>query len=392
MMSRRIKAVSALTAAALCAGLLAAGSPASAQATLTVQEGAHLQARAKAPAEGMLFYAPRPLRVHPGDTITFNIKGFHTATLIPANTPIDQWVSDNTGQGGQYALVEEDPDDGAFKFNNNAFLPSNPSCGTEGSPACNYGGSQVLNSGGLFDSKFSVTVNANAGSYFYVICLVHPAMRLRVEVVGDLQETTTQADINAFKQAKTAAEAKRARRVHRRFSDEHEKTRRPNGTVVWEAYAGIDRKGFSLYDFYPQKLKVRKGHKVGWRFDELIYEDHTVTFPRRTALRVAASGGGVPVCDPDGDNGPGPDNPPDSNQPPFCNDPGQLELDISKRFALQRGNARHKRLDYDSSGVRGAAFGTDPYNLKFTRRTSRKGIKYICLIHPFMVGKVAVRR
>ena len=34
--------------------------------------------------------------------------------------------------------------------------------------------------------------------------------------------------------------------------------------------------------------------------------------------------------------------------------------------------------------------GASPYKLKFAR-SNRKGYKYLCMLHPFMKGKVAVR-
>ena len=135
-----------------------------------------------------------------------------------------------------------------------------------------------------------------------------------------------------------------------------------------------------------------KGQKVHWHWGKLRYEDHTVTFPAKKA-RALAQRTGAPVCDPDGDGGPGPDNPPDTNQPPFCNNPNQLEFDIPARFAEKRGDGRFKRFDFSNSRAEGAGVhtGQDPYTLKFTRVAAKKGFGYICMIHPFMRARVVVK-
>ena len=156
-MARHMKRISALAALALMAGVLITGPEASAAPrTVKVREATPLFKKAKAPAEGMLFYAPRPLRVHAGDTIKFNIRGFHTATLTEANTPIKQWVAGTAGPGDPYSLLVPDPDDPgggagrpALKFNDAAAFPSDPNCGTLADP-CAYNGNSVVNSGVTF--------------------------------------------------------------------------------------------------------------------------------------------------------------------------------------------------------------------------------------------------
>ena len=97
------------------------------------------------------------------------------------------------------------------------------------------------------------------------------------------------------------------------------------------------------------------------------------------------------VCDPDGDAGPGPDNPPELEAPPFCNDPSQLEIEIDDRFIPRQGNGAFRGSDLESSGVRGANARSDQnYVLRFPVRSPDAGFKYLCLIHPFMRGRVVV--
>ena len=138
---------------------------------------------------------------------------------------------------------------------------------------------------------------------------------------------------------------------------------------------------------------IRKGQRVRWHSSGLMYEDHTVTFPFDKGRQISRNEGGQPVCDPDGDGGPGPDTPPELEGPPFCNDPSQFEFDISARFAEMRGDNRHGLKDFDSSGLFGNInVGKSPYTLRFTRPTSNKGLRYLCVIHgTFMDGCVVVK-
>jgi hypothetical protein len=98
------------------------------------------------------------------------------------------------------------------------------------------------------------------------------------------------------------------------------------------------------------------------------------------------------VCDPDGDAGAGPDVPPELAEPPFCNDPTQLEFELDDRFIAPQGNGVFRGGDLESSGARGrhAALGNDAYSLTFRATSPGTGFKYLCLIHPFMRGRVVV--
>jgi plastocyanin len=144
---------------------------------------------------------------------------------------------------------------------------------------------------------------------------------------------------------------------------------------------------------YPRKLKIRKGDRVRWRFDRLPFELHTVSFPRKKALQII-QGDFVPACDPDGDAGAGPDTPPELEGPPFCNDPSQLEFELQPRSMHKYGNGKVRSAkDFETSGVRGEfGFNENPYTLKFTKTSNKKGFKYICMIHGgFMGGNVVVK-
>lgn len=379
---RRFGVLATLTV--LSGVLVGSPSPAQAQQTLTVDVGARLfelpQAQG-APADGMRFYAPE-LNVHQGDTLHFNM-GFHTATAIPAGEDVNAWLGENVfSPTGEYTVAVPDPDDGALKFNNRVFLPSDPTCGGPGAPPCIYDGSSVVNSGVVFP-EFSMVVNAAPNQDFWIVCLIHPSMVLHVNVVPPSQAATTQAEVDSYKEEQTVIDARAARETHERFIDRH---RKRDG--AWQAWAGIDGEGFALFAMYPRRLSIAKGERVQWHFN-LIHEIHTVTLPLDKA-KAQARRFGQPFCDPDGDSGSGPDNPPDTPEPPFCHDPSQLELDLPLKIAESRGDGTFKGGDYENSGIVGP--GGDDYTLRFARRSPDKGFKYICLVHgAFMSAKVFVR-
>jgi plastocyanin len=388
------------------AGLLLASSliamPASnAATTLKVPVGAPLFALPEAngtPADGMRFYAP-PLSVHKNDVILFSMQGFHSATLLPTGVDADQWVAGNAlGFGKPYSLSVPDPDEGpaGVKVNNAVALPPASGCGVATNP-CSYDGSQIVNSG-LFPQNpnsnefdFSVTINADAGKTFTVLCLVHLAMRLDITVVADTETTTTQEGIDAFATQKYARDARRASRLHQELLA----TVRSSGRGVLDAFVGYDGAHFALDTMYPKRLDLHKGQRVRWHFDQLIFEDHTVTFPQKKGQRIA-NNSFVPVCDPDGDAGAMPDetaNLDATDVNDVC--PGgvsQIELDIDPRSGPPAGDGVvTSTRDFESSGVAGANAGvTAPYTLKFARRTTSGPYTFVCIIHPFMHGKVVV--
>jgi plastocyanin len=367
--------------------------------TLEVQVGAPLFAMPEArnaPADGMRFYTP-PLNVHHGDTVEFSLDGFHTATLLPANTDADAWVAANAGDIGKpFSLIVPDPDEGpaGVKFNNDVFFPVPFDCGRPANP-CNYDGSSVVNSGVVnpedlnqFPVTFSTTINADPGDVVTMLCLIHINMRKTLTVVPDTETATTQQDIDEYRDRVTARDARRASRQHRELLD------LPNSGRVVEAFAGFDGRGYALDAFYPQTINLRPGRRVNWQFDQLIYEDHTVTFPLRRGVRIASESFAI-VCDPDGDAGTAPDEPADADATTLeghC--PGgadQVEIDVHPKFGLPAGDGVvTSRRDFENSGIRGANV-TDPsdYVLRFTEASERP-YTYVCMVHPFMTGEVNV--
>lgn len=402
-MKARRGSLSVLIAVTLVSTFILVAPIASAQgSTLVVQVGAplfNLPAAKGAPADGMRFYAP-PLNVHQGDVVTFEFAGFHTATLLPANTDADTWVADNaSGPGKPYSLFMPDPDEGAggLKFNNAAVLPSQLDCGSATDP-CPYDGTGVVNSG-IVDASdvnanqyaFSVQINAAVGSSISGLCLIHLGMRVQISVVASSETATTQDEIDAFAAQKSNHDARAAHKLHESLLVD---TANQDGGVV-EAFAGYDGPHFALDHMYPKKIQLRKGQRVAWHFDQLNFEDHTVTFPAKKGLKIAGNSF-VPVCDPDGDTGTAPDDPanPDAmTLAEVCTGGvSQIELDFDPGFISPAGDGVvTSTRDFESSGVEGANAGvSDPFTLRFTTKTVTQPYTFVCMIHPFMHGTVVV--
>lgn len=401
MIGKRVTA--ALGVVALAAGVLSVGPSASAgHSAISIQVGAQLGGRSL-PAESNRFFGPETITVHQGDRITFDFRGFHTATLLPAGVGVDDWLAENAVATGQYAFARTDPDEaGEYKDNfPGVASPTDPSCGGAEQGACNYTGDDVLNSGAPFElpASFTVTVNSDPGTTFWVVCLIHHHMRMRFRVVDDAASVTPQTTIDQVRRAQAARDLDWAAATHAKYSDRRTSHETASGRRVWDAWAGVDNRHASLYAFYPKRLSIDRGDTVRWHFDALVHEDHTVSMPDPGIFfRLQFD---QPQCDPDGDQGTQPDNPPEFDQQtgePVCPEGSTLEFDLSHEFWGGTGNGTLSGPnDVEHSGIRGMqaerltppAAGIESFDVKFGARSGNRPFKYFCFLHP-MQGTVAV--
>ena len=358
----------------------------------------------------MRFLAPS-LRVHEGDVITFDIQGFHTATLLPRPTDLFDWAAKNAGGVGKpWSLWGPDTDDTALdsggsattpsiKVNNKAFFPSHSGCGESASNPCSYDGKTYVNSGvpsPVAPPNFSVRIDAapDANNVIWAVCLVHPHMFIRITVVPDDQPTTTQPEIDADEATKVALDTEWAQTTDAEMLKSKSSHTDRNGKKVWDVYAGEDNHWATLYSFYPKKVAVKKGQTVRFHFTDGIYEVHTATFPFEQGIELFNQEL-LPSCDPDGD-GAGPDTPAEDDGPPCGGDLSKVELDASPTTFYPQGDGIFTGSDLENSGVRGAtplgaAPRIDPWDIKFTKANAG-GYRYICVIHgPLMTGRVIVK-
>lgn len=355
--------------------------------------------------ESMRFLAPT-LNVHKGDTLTFDFAGFHTASLQPVTADSLGFRGANTGGVDKpYSLLISDPDDTAEEGASTAepAIKANPavinrtidrvpvSCGSEDNP-CDYDGTKVVNSGLPLQpslQSFSVTINAKPGEDFWVECFVHTHMFLKVNVVADTAAATTQEQIDAAKAAQIATDQEWAEETDNRLLKAKSSRLTPSGRVH-DVKVGVDSHFASLNAFYPKKLSIRRGETVRYHFNQLVYEDHTVTMPAPSAFSLFDEFF-VPGCDADGDSGSAPDAP-FGDGPPCGGNFSQIEVDISSRGMWGMGDGILSGAgDIENSGIRGAMFSMDSYDMKFQARSSEKGWKAFCLIHgPGMANRVVV--
>ena len=381
--------------ACTCASALLPVAPARAALTFEVEVGRFFD-QSDHTAESMRFY-PSSLRIAPGDTLHFSTESFHGVTLLPAGVDAGAWTAEHATAGGTWAAFVRDPDEGArgAKVNARVAAPSDP-CGWPGQAPCEHDGTgdevvDPLNSGlALFPSEsgvetrevsFSVTVTADPGSTIYAVDPLHPAMTMRIDVVGSFAERSQPGDLQEESDAQLAADAERAEALDRTYSRKRVK-RTVRGKTVWQAWAGVEEQGVSLRRFYPRKLTIAPGHRVKWVFSKDVYSTHSVTFPRSRAVGLAASFPEI-ACDADGDEGTAADAPPSSATFPFCSS-GALEVDVPAAFVAAAGNGSVRNgRDFETSGARGASFATTrrAYELAFPKKSPKAGFGYACPIH-----------
>jgi plastocyanin len=347
-------------------------------------------------AESRRFF-PSRIWVHRGDTIRFTSATYVAVALLPAGQRPGTWLpAEWRGTARSWSPFLTDPDEasGHLVLNPRVAAQSNPTCGGLHQESCPFDGSGSAEDGVLGSGlpltapiDFSVSIAARNGAVLWALDLMDPAMRMRIAVVPKTKPASTQQGIDAQKAQLLADDRATAVALDERFRDKHAFVRR-QGTVVWQAWAGIDAGAVSVARMYPARLTVRPGQSVEWHFDRLRHLAHTVTFPAGKAKSI--SGNAVaPVCDP----GAGPDGGPEVAGPPYCDDPRDLELDVDPRLRVAAGNGAYAGgADFESSGVRGGGFATSTttFPLRFPTPTASL-FAFRCLLHPAMVGTVAVR-
>lgn len=396
----RTRAAAFIVAMAVVGALLPMpGAGADNHTTYEVQAGAFLNG--KGPRQVSMRFFPSTIKVERGDVLHFSAQGTHTATVLPVGVSPDAWMSAYSGGPDlPWSVYLNDPDEGAAarKLNLKAGLvPSD--CGGEATPCLFTGGDagnpedSVLHSGIPLDAPldFSVLVDVEAPSSFWVVDLVNDSMRLKVNVVAT--GASTQNAINKQKNKLIANDATAAKELHSEYATKRSKTVKKSGLVIWKAWAGLDKGTVALRYMYPTKLTLNKGQAVKWNFSQLAHQGHSVTLPATIAAEVGAA---VPEiqCDPDGDEGTAPDEARQEGLFPYCYNPFHLELDLPELFTSSAGDGVYKAgAEIESSGFRGGPLSesSKPYQLKFPSKSPKSGFKYSSVSHPFMLGTVVVK-
>lgn len=399
----------------LAAGLIAAAAVPGGNAlanhggTLTIQVASSLDG---VPGESLRFLSPYTIRVHRGDTVTFDLRNGHSAGLLPEDAGAEDWLDENWySPNGTYSPVVADDEEGEFIDNFHMIdAPSDASCGNTGEPACDYDGNDFVYSGSVFGQDvppgqpfpetmtFATTIDAQPGTRIWVVNLVYPGERMKIQVVNNNEPATTQADIDTARAAQLADDQEWADAMHAKMKAKRSSHVAADGTRVWDAWAGVDNEHASLNQFYPRKLKVKKGQRVRWHFSQNINQIHTVSLPVPGIFNQSADLFGTFECDsPNAADQPAPP-PPSEEQNPECPAGTTLEFEFAE-FLTGLGNGTWTgNDDVEHSGFRGADLQhlspplqyKDPFTVKMNKVTGKGSMEYICFIHEGMFGTVSV--
>lgn len=407
------KRASSLVAAGLVAAsaLVPNGTAAANHAgNLTIQVAAGLDG---VPGESLRFLAPYTIRVHRGDTVTFDLRNGHSAGLLPDDVSAQDWLDENWYSAtGQYSPVVADDEAGELIDNFPIIdAPSDQTCGNQGEPACEYDGRSFVYSGSVFGQPpppdgeeppatftFATTIDAQPGTRIWVVNLVFPGERMKIQVVNNNEPATTQAEIDTARAQQLAADQEWASAMHAKMKNKRSSHVAQDGTRVWDAWAGIDNEHASLNQFYPRNLKVKKGQRIRWHFSQNINQIHTVSMPFPAIFNQPFEFFGTFECD--SPTAPDTAAPPPENeqQEPTCPEGTTLEFEFGP-FLTGSGNGTWSGAeDVEHSGFRGADLQhvspplhyKDPFTVKMNKKTGKQPMQYVCAIHDTMFGNVFV--
>lgn len=214
-------------------------------------------------------YYPDRLRVHRGQTVMFE-----TVERVDLHT-----VSFWSGSAPPVWRLNEDPE----RFAVNEPIWQRSACGGDDQVVCRLDGSgQYLSSGlpVLFGNSWRVAVDLPEGTAIQYLCMVHPGMEGRIEVVADSVVLATQAELDAQTRAQVAADTDEAIE-HRRLRDGQVEPRSEGGRTVWGPVLIGDStpsRHVSIMAYMPAGLdQVRPGDAV--EFVSAGMGHHSVTFP-----------------------------------------------------------------------------------------------------------------
>ena len=191
-------------------------------------------------------FHPRAIEIAVGDTITWQLLGFHSVAFLSGQQPAPPFVSEGDKT---YLNPKNEFPSGGKTYDGTGFRNS-------GSPA-------------EFPKPFTSSLTfTKAGTYNYV-CLVHGAMSGSVVVKERVRGSPAAASRRG--RAELAATLRAGRIAWANY-----KTERKNGAVV-VPMIGNAKAGFSIFRFTPRPIIVSAGTTVTWTMRD-PNEIHTVTF------------------------------------------------------------------------------------------------------------------
>lgn len=221
-----------------------------------VQAGAFDEAEM---VEAMGFF-PGEITISAGDTIFFDIRGFHTATFLSGQErPLLGVPDEMTGTpvtSGPRAIV-------------------NPAAGFPAGGST-YDGTGYVNSGTPDPSAPPFTLTFTAPGSFDYLCLVHPQMKGRVVV----QEAGSELPMDQSSYDQLGTEQAEVLLAEGRALIQQQGGATPvagSGGAVHEVSVGLGGDNVEVLQFLPRELTINSGDTVRWT-NPSMHEPHTVTF------------------------------------------------------------------------------------------------------------------
>lgn len=353
------------------------------------------------------FY-PGSVTVHRGDTLRFDFPFFGMAP--PDSYPQDLFGEEQqVGHPDNFLMWDEDDGDLALKANLDVFFNEGTDCGTADNP-CVWGDNTEPFFPAFRDEppfEVYVVIDAAPGTTLWAASLVSPEanVNLKVEVVPDGQQTSTQEELNLRASQLRAKDFEDISALHSKMSAKSTWHRNASGQKVYDVFVGASAGPNELFASYPKRSAIPAGSRVQFHFMSQM-EPHTATFGGATAKEVFFNSL-MPVCDPDGD-GTSPDVQPDFENPdpetgmPACPEGTELEMDVHDLLPFAVGDGKvTKQSDYQNSGLIGPYFpdgnvfqdhNPDPMTVRFPKESGKKGYRFICALHGgFMGGKIVTK-
>jgi plastocyanin len=378
------------------AALFVTGAASEAKAKIVdVQAGAFHPTNKEAPYEYTRFY-PDTVKVHPGQTVRWQILGFHTVTF--SKTPRDGFFR-----------ADELP--GAYAIPERSVLGSG--CGRPAAQPCvvknrnTFAGSAApLFSGDPVHVRF----DAPPGKYAYY-CQIHAKMQGVVEVVPRSAPVATPQQIKAQIASAVKRDSAAIDRVYKAAQRPTSKVD-ADGVRTWLVRPGVETADShaQVVGYVPNELPIAAGDRVRFEMgDTFLGDPHTVTFPKELVGDFAPIPHGLfpfaltPSCDADD---------PTSGAPgvlgqwgflgPPC--PASLELVWGAWMTNANtapGNIVLTPATYHDSGILAAkrlpaSFRTPPGGQPLPSRLDAEfpapgTYTYACNVHgPFMTGTINV--
>jgi plastocyanin len=356
---------------ALLVGVAAAPAAAFGATGPTVYAGPNIQGP---PPPGLnkqsdgLFFFPRTVTVHVGDSVTWQFRGFHTATFpggmkpYPFVTPLkakQPKVRDGSGQplwwGGAAPVLAVSP---------LSLLQQGGDSISSPSEVRSSGLLRILTAKPNTPPAPYVLTFTKPGTYLY-LCAVHPGMRGAVRVLP----ATLGIPSAATEAQESVVELDRAIADLKRLNGE-----RPATKLTVDVGEGHNSTGAEIAAFFPGTLVIHAGDTVTFRNHDQT-DIHTVTFgPERLRLQIektfVAPQGKLITINP---LGAFPSEPPGGGTPgytPSLHGHGYLNSGL-----LQPQGAPAKA-------------GPQTFRVTFTKPGR---YQYECVIHPHMDGTIVVR-